>query len=650
MPKILSVSQGVGNPVTIIGDKPFTDASVVYFGKTAQPGISVNGKKLSTNPPNGMLPGSNANISVLLKNACSQTMVYSHQTSEIPIGEVDATGPIPTTPGNVVDDSWAQGKGRSFNLGSPKNLMVDNPYPVFYVLSQFMYTPFLESNPPKDQVPGFSGNLAHFGAVLQMCSIDPKAKPLYTGPQWGSWPDGVVINVEIEHTACKNWDGTSGFWQTVGPAVTKTLKSSGLTYIGVPTGSNVFNIRNYLRTLRVVVAVWLDDTHFKGYVRSAQKYSDPFNVAVVPTAFYQIKVQPMAIVYAPPGDQSFVSFTATDTYNTNYTTGNSKSQSNKITSDDNSSWAASMQMGVSGESGGAKASGSLTLGGGGGLDTSTTTGYGVQNGSQIGGSSAMSTGIQWGIGLNAFTTPGNGMVCASTTNCSTQTMVANWWRNQPFWNDTFILQIHPQYAFYVLGDNTDRSVMYASVNGGNQVQVLQLWSCANGITIDGQNQCTLDYSDSSIRTKNGQEPNYVGTSNTLELTPTEAKHLLALDPFYVGGQGAMLPVDRASVIRTGINYGVHLGVTQANPVTPTYNNTQVQQEQTSGQTTYTSSIVNTTSNTNSTGFNFAASFIVSFGFGDTTNGYGQGPPSRRIPRRFTRTPRQRRRRKSRRLR
>jgi S-layer homology domain len=617
VPKILSVSQGVGNPLTIIGDKPFTDASVVYFGKTAQPGISVNGKKLGTYPPNGMLPGSNADISVLLKNACSQAMVYSHQTSEVPIGEVDVTGPIPTIPGNVIDQSWAQGQGRSFNLGSPKNLMVDNPHPVFYVRSQFTYTPALENNPLKEQAAGYAGNLAHFSAVLQMCSIDPKAKPLETGMIWG-WPSGVVQGIEYEQTGCKNWDGTSGVWMTVGSAVTKTLKSTGFTYIGVPTGSNVFNIQNYLRTLRIGVAVWLDDTQFKGVLRATQKYTEPFDVAVVPTAFYQIKVEPMAIIYAPPGDQSTVSFAATDTYNTSYTTGNSKSQSNKVTGDENSSWSASLQMTASVDAGSAKVSGSFTSGIGDGFDNSTTTGSGVQNGTQIGGSSAMSTGIQWGIAANALTTPGNGTVCASATSCSTQTVAADWWRNQPFWNDTYVLRIHPQYAFYVLGNNTDRSVMYASVNGGNQVQVLNLWACANGTMLYGLDQCTLTYSDSSIETQAGNEPGYVGTSNELELTPTEAKHLLTLDPFYVGGQGAIPAVDRASVIKTGINYGVHVGDTQANPVTIPYSNTQAQQQQASGQTTYTSSIVNTTSTTESNAFNFAASFIVGFGFGYST--------------------------------
>jgi hypothetical protein len=103
VPKILSVSQGVGNPVTIVGDKPFADASIVYFGKTPQPGISVNGDTISVWAPTGMLPGSNPRVSILLKNASGSAMAYSNQTSEIPIGEVDVEGPIPDDPDQLID-------------------------------------------------------------------------------------------------------------------------------------------------------------------------------------------------------------------------------------------------------------------------------------------------------------------------------------------------------------------------------------------------------------------------------------------------------------------------------------------------------------------------------------------------------------------
>jgi hypothetical protein len=617
IPKILSVSQGVGNPVKIVGSKPFTDAAAVFFGKVAQPSFLMTGNTISAYPPKGLPPGANLRIAVLLKNASGQAMAYSHQTSETTIGEVDATGPIPDDPLQIEDDAWVQGQGRSFHLESPKNLMVDTPYPVFYVQTQFSYAPALESKFPL-KINGYAGNKARFAAMLQMCVIDPKINiPIWPIPFGLEQASADFAN---ENEPCKNWDGTSGRWAAVGPLVTKTLLETGSAYLGVPTGAKVFDDQNYLRTLRIGVWVWLTDTQCcDGNTRLDHRYTDAFNVAVIPNAFFQIKMQPQTIVFAPPGDQSIASFTTASTFNTNYTVGNSDTQSNKITSDDNSSWAASFKMSaqVSSSSPSASASGDVTSGMGGGFDNTTTTGSGVQNGALLGGSSALSVSSTLGVGANPLTTPGNGMVCASATNCATQTKSANWWAGQPFWNDTFVLRVHPQYAFYVLGNKTDRAIMYASIKGQTEEQVLQLWACANARKLYGQNQCVIPYTTTSPESVNGGDPVYVGISKTEVLTATEAKHMLALDPFYLDGQGAAVAADRASLVGT-YRYGTSIAVTRANPATVIVNNTQAQQQQNSSQTTYTSSIINTTSDTETTGFDFAAALILGFGFGEST--------------------------------
>jgi S-layer homology domain len=616
VPKILSVSQGVANPVTIVGDKPFTDAYEVYFGKIASKNFSASGNTLTAFPPTGMLPGSNARISVLLKNRSGEAMAYSEQTSEIPIGEIDATGPLLTDQYDETNDqSWDHGQGRSFGLLSPKNLLVDTPYPVFYILSQFMFTPSLETKFPPG-LDGYAGNKAIFYALLEMCSIDGTQG---TPPSVKESPFNFYYSTSAQRANCTNWDGTTGKWTFVGKWATKSLTSTGLTYLGVPTGSSVFDIRHYVRTLRIIGAVWLRDTQGDVKERSDFSTSPPFNVAVVPNAFYQIKVQPKTIVFAPPGDQSTASVTVGSNFYTSYTTGRSKTQSNKLTDGDNSSWTASLAATAGGDYGAAKASASFTEGMGGGLDTTTTAGYAVQNGSQLGGSSALNITRTFGVLAGANTIPGNGKVCASATDCSTQTLAgATWWAGQPFWSDTFVLTVHPQYAFYVLGDKTDRSVMFASVAGDSQVQVLDLWACASGVKLDGLDLCSIQYTNSSVSTSNGNGLNYDGTALQLELTPTEAKHLLALDPFYVGGQGASLPATRASLI-TSDTYGTTIVNSRANPVTLSLSNTQVKQQQASNQTTYTSSIVDTTSSTESDAGAFAASFIVGFGFGSSSS-------------------------------
>jgi hypothetical protein len=634
VPKILSVSQGVAKPVTVVGDKPFSDASAIYFGKVAQTAVQINGNSVYAYPPSDVLPGSNSDISVLLKNAGGEAMVYSHQTAEVPLGEVDENGPIPTNPFDTPqDDSWQKGQGHSFNLGSPKNLMVDNKYPVFYITVQSTYSSALESKAPFG-LTSYAGDKAIFGALLEMCSITAKNT---TKTNVGPYPQNITDQLALENSTgtknndgdCTNWDGTSGVWVTEGAPVTKSMTATtGIQYLGVPTGAVVFDGKNYVRTLRVLVGVEQTDT--QGWpigipIRNAMKYTEPFNVIVSPNAYYQIKVQPELIVYAPPGDQSTVTYTANNQYFTSYTNGNSATQTNTTTQDDDNSWSASLKMSAGysasnagGSGAGASASASFTEGLGGGLDTSTSNGTGVQNGSQLSGSSAETLGITYTSQANANTTPGNGMVCASATNCSTQTQVKDWWQNEPFWNDSFYLQVHPQYVYYVLGNNTDRSVMYASVNGYSKVQVLSLWACTAGIKLYGLDQCSLSYTDVSIESSGGQTGSFVGTSNTVELTPAEAQNLLALDPFYVGGQGADISVDRASIIKPNVNYGSRIGVTSANSATVAYNNTQIQSQNNNGMTTYTSSVTNTTSATESVGGGFALSFIVGYDFADTS--------------------------------
>ena len=93
-------------------------------------------------------------------------------------------------------------------------------------------------------------------------------------------------------------------------------------------------LNNITETLRVVVEVQATDTYigqgtfYKIPSRDVRSESNPFNVILAPVAAVQASAVPYTIIYAPPGDLSTATFGSTIGFGTDYTVGNSNTQSN----------------------------------------------------------------------------------------------------------------------------------------------------------------------------------------------------------------------------------------------------------------------------------------------------------------------------------
>jgi S-layer homology domain len=218
--------------------------------------------------------------------------------------------------------------------------------------------------------------------------------------------------------------------------------------------------------------------------------------------------------------------------------------------------------------------------------------------------------------VNLNLVPGSGAVCASQTDCSKTTIVSNVFALEPFWADTFVLLVHPEFSAWVLGNSQSRYALYAAVETLIDATVLQLDFCKRGLMAFGQNQCTFEYSDSGIAlAKSGQGLVYNGQSPSITLSQTDTANLLMLDPFYGGGQSAALATNRAVKI-SSTTYGAKIGE-PARPFGPqTITNTQAQtatgQAQQSSYTTVTS--------VQSQGSSYGAELDVSGGQKDETGG------------------------------
>ena len=117
--------------------------------------------------------------------------------------------------------------------------------------------------------------------------------------------------------------------------------------------------------------------------------------------------------------------------------------------------------------------------------------------------------------------------------------------HEPFWDDEFVLLVHPQFAIYDIGQGQYTDVYYGAEPVTATIPVASLDACARGIPspYQGQDPCSASYSDTTlIAPASGVV--YRGSANTVELTAGEASSLLKLDPFYEGGQGADLPPTR----------------------------------------------------------------------------------------------------------
>ena len=371
--------------------------------------------------------------------------------------------------------------------------------------------------------------------------------------------------------------------------------------IALPT-TGLFDDQDYARTFRFYVLISEVDTNTAklGSQRSDVRLSAPFTAVVSPEALVQLNVLPYTILYQPPGDMSTVSYAVGSNYGTAFTVGNTKTNTNTSTSEESSSVkfseAFSFFLGYS-------------LGDTGTFDHSDTQGYGVTGNTTTTVSQSISQGDTIATGPDLSLVPGDGNMCLSPTNCPTNgpyTQVPNMVSHEPFWDDEFVLLVHPQFASTISAPvRTTMSITGPPVTA--TISVASLDACARGIPspYEGEDPCSASYSDTAlIAPPSGVA--YHGSANTVELSAGDAASLLRLDPFYAGGQTGF-PGHVALEIKEE-SYGSYYGFGEKTySVTHTYTNTDV------STTTNAQQTVSTNSVTDVVGNDFNAGFTVSAG-------------------------------------
>lgn len=524
--------------------------------------------------------------------ATSATYTYS-------IGLLSMTGPLPYTVGQIGDQTWADGEGRSLSLYPAKQLEFATSAPVFHITTNFLDdSDYYPENPPSSGPGPYAiGNEGDYEAILEMCSLAATAATTPAG--YGG--------------SCTNWDGNTGYWvyaSTVDGLPLEqraTLVANGGTAVGdiaLPT-TGLFDQQNYARTFRVWTSLTESDTNQPGLLgsqRTAVSMSAPFTAVVSPEALVQLNVLPYTILYQPPGDMSTVSYAVGSSYGTTFTLGNANTTTDTTSNEQSSSlkFSEAWAFGAG-----------YSLGNSATFDRTDTQGYGVTNNTATTVSQSISQGDTISTGPDLNLVPGDGDLCLSTNNCPTNgpyTKVANMVSHEPFWDDEFVLLVHPQFAIYDIAPGQYTDVYYGAEPVTATISVASLDACARGIAspYQGEDPCSASYSDTAlIAPASGVV--YHGTASSVELTPGNALSLLQLDPFYEGGQGTDLPPKRALEIKEE-SYGSYYGFGEKPyTVNHTYTNTDVSATTTGQQTVSSSSVTDVYGNDFTAGFSFGGS-------------------------------------------
>ncbi len=570
---------GPGDTSVMITGGDLSGVTAVTFGGM-QAGFTVlSSTAIKATAPLKGVPGSTVPVSAVSNGQVVPTSAfYSY-----PIAEMDVTGPMPFARGTVGDPTWYSGGGHLISVNPPQTLPFTLPSPVLHIDVAFQDD--ANAYPQGSYQGDLVGDGGSYSATPEMCSIN-------------GLPSFAIADT---HQACSNYDGNNGTWVDMPPqTVNLHTSGSGQTTFGdiaLQIGS-AFDDADTVRTFRLVLSLQQTDTHTGEALnyRTATTTSKQFNVVVSPAALIQLSVVPHTIVYQPVGNQSTVTFQASTNYGTNFSLGNSSEMSNTSSdtqkTSENFNFSLSFFLGVTNTQKGT-------------YDTTTKESFGTTNTSTNGGSSGLSFSGTWNAPAFVSLLPGSGATCATTTDCSSTKIDPNIRLKEPFWLDRFILLVHPQFAAWVLGNDKDRYVMYGAVPVTANADVAQLDACAGGVLLYGQDQCQIDYTDDGLTASGGGGIFYSGTSHSIELTKADAANLLQLDPFYVSGQGAQLPVQRANPIASA-NYGAKIGQPPT-PYTVTLNNTTQSQQGTSNQQSSSSDVTDVIGYDNSIGMQGALS-------------------------------------------
>ena len=565
-------------------------------------------------------PAAGTTVPILVTGTDGKTKAATQRFS-YPIAAAQVSGPLPLPMPNVnsnCDALWyqngymitgiqqPQSSACSYSLGTTMNSVsvartfnlgaatVDTDSPTFHLGVGFRGAPYPIH--PTGSLPHADGVGGYFLVSVYMCTLKS-----------GDVPSGAT-STDPKNTECKNWDGNKGTWQLVsgatkGRAVTgaDANKANGLD-LSVKTG-NIFDADHLVRTLLFAITAdqCADGMACDGAtVQERTAFSYLTMTAVrAPTARVQLDVIPYGIVYQPPGNESTATVTLNDQYNTNFTLTDSSGTTNKTTSDLAGQISATLSLEVTG-------------GGGQNWDDSTTNGFGTTKTKTDSSQITTSFTASQGVGPIHSLVPGSGETCPSETSCSPLIPAVDAYSNEPFWQDNFLLLIHPQFAVWEQIAGKRMTVMTAAVPVLGEITVADLAACATGGGIPGIDPCTLSYTDVKTTVYQSAQVKYQSKKSSITLSTTEAKRLLALDPFYGVGQGAEMDPKRATTLAS-YPYGAQAG---DHPTTHTLSlaNTAVSSDTIADTSQYTSTVTSVIGSSSSYGLSLNLGGILSEAF------------------------------------
>jgi hypothetical protein len=538
--------------------------------------------------------------------------VPSRATYSFALGELDVTGPAPECPDGTQLPTWFNPPDYDhfLNLSHvPATLAYASANPVLHITTSyendsgdypFQYQDVFDRSKCPE---GYTtiGDGATYSATLEMCAVSPtvsSATTVTTLP--GSPPVGP----------CTNWDGTQGQWvpgptvqdqltdsQQLGPDLDRT--TTGDMALQLLPGQSL-GLDNLTETLRIVVDVQATDTYIgqgtlsKVLSRYARSESNPFNVILAPVAAVQASAIPYTIIYAAPGDQSTATFGSTIGFGTDYTVASSNAQSNSEKTEQNLEEKTSLSLGK--DLIPAMSVFGIDFDQSSKWDTSTKTSFGTTDDLSQEASDSGAFGLSRTASPDWNNWPGDGVTCpllstpaadGSLYDCSSTGLqhasAATLYNHEAFWNDVFQIVLHPQYAVYSLGSGQTQYVMLAADPSMGERTVLELYDCELGVALDSVSQCDVPYTSTGLTNAAGGAVTYTSSAQYAVISPTEAKDLLALDPFFAAGtQDANIPANRGERLAP-FTYGAYAsgavagrtgGSESANIANPSYTNNQ----------------------------------------------------------------------------
>jgi hypothetical protein len=571
----------VGNQTGAITKKSDTSATVEVFS----PSFEVPG------PPPG------TTVPIIVKFSNGHTQVLGNEFSW-PIGTASVTGP--TAP------------------------ITDCPsYPTQTFTVTGLQQPLKYTCVPHGLVPFVNPSLTYQMPAILVSNDSPSFHfgvgpgGVYTLTAWmcvvksgKSPPPFVPTGNPDVMSPCTNWDGYKGTWQPIaGARVQKNVTdSAGNNGDDLSIVANkIFDDQHFVRTLLFE----LDAVPWKAGPQTALPGLEAWsyqtaNVVRAPLAQVQMNTLPYALIYEPPGDQSTASISFSTLYNTNFTLTNGSGTTNKGSTETSGQiqFGLSLAAGTS-STNALKAQGSTTSS----WDNTTMSSFGTTSMGAKSDQASTSFTISNTAGPIATLVPGSGATCPSETSCVPLITNPDAYTNEPFWNDQFLLMIHPQFAIYENLAGKTVTVMTGAVPVIGGMTVLDLTACATGNgSIPGIPPCDVDLSAYQIEPSSGTSINYDTSKLKVTLTKREAANLLKLDPFYGVGQNVKSLGARATTPMESPSYGARAGDHTTSSMLNLTNIQQTQQTNT-GMTQYASSITSVLGNSSSFGLSLTVPVI-----------------------------------------